>query len=633
MPQHDKTPRAGTPDKRTRHKLPGKTAAALLFVLFATITLTLLCFRQPVAERISLEMRHAVHAPVGAEETASISAQAHARVLGPATLIPPVLTVALAFLTREVISSLLMGVLSGFALLYLSKGPQGGVLRGALHVADSSVRALIQVLSDPFHCSVIVLCLVIGGLVGVIRVSGGFMSLAKKLLRRVKTPRGAQLTAELMGVLIFFDDYANALIVGQVMRPVTDRLGVSRERLAYIVDSTAAPVAGIAVISSWISTELAAIEGGLALAGASVSAYPTFLGSIPYCFYNIFCLFFILAGILMRREYGPMLAAEIRARQGRPNGWSAQGRACLQPPQEPQTAGGPGRLWITIVPITALCLTALAGFYVSGMHAAAAQGLLPEGLQPLSIQAVSIAFGAADTITILIKAALLSGVIAIVLGLFMRAFPFIKAVEAWLAGASELLVTSVILGLAWSLSAAVEQLGTAHYLVELVTLNLPYWLVPTLIFSMCCVISFAAGSYGCMLIVMPMAIPVAYSVASAFPGQVANPSGYVCACVAAVLSGSIFGDHCSPITDTTILSSAGAGCDSIEHVRTQLPYALTIAAISAVAGMLPAGFGVSPAISLVLGLPACVAVLGIFGKCPGEANDPRGAGRAGRRRP
>ena len=537
--------------------------------------------------------------------------------LGPLSLLPPAVAIGLAILTREVLTSLLAGIITGETMRFLLLGG-GGLLRGLSSVFNSTVDGILTVVSDRFNSSVILLCLMIGGLVALIRRAGGFLALANRLSRRIRSPRGAEATAQLLGLLLFFDDYANALIVGPVMSPITDRQGVSREKLAHIVDSTAAPVAGIAIISSWISAELAAIESGLAIAGAQASAYGMFLGSIPYCFYNLFALILLLLTILLQREYGPMLRAERRARSGqpvRPDGRDTGDSGAVFGADA--DGAEPGSVLSAIVPVVLLCLIAVVGFYADGRAAAVASGLLHPGA-PLNLQTVAIAFSAADTITILVRATLIASAAALCFGVFTKAFRFSKGVEIWVSGASGLLVTGVILCLAWSLSGVVSQLGTAYYLVELVTLHLPHWCIPALIFAVCCAISFATGSYGCMLIVMPMAVPVAYASAGLAAAALPRPDAFLSACVAGVLSGAIFGDHCSPITDTTILSSIGAGCGNIDHVHTQLPYALTAALIAAGA-MLLSGLGVPAWASLLLGSALLVGVLLLLGKKPAAA--------------
>ena len=512
------------------------------------------------------------------------------------------------------LTALLAGIITGEVMRFLLLG-KGGLLNGLSSVFNSTVDGIITVVSDRFNSSVILLCLMIGGLVALIRSAGGFLALAERLSRRIRSARGAQLTAQLLGLMLFFDDYANALIVGPVMSPITDRQGVSREKLAHIVDSTAAPVAGIAVISSWISAELAAIESGLAIAGVQASAYSMFLGSIPFCFYNLFALILLFFSILLQREYGPMLRAERRARAGQPVKPAGRDTGATGAIFGADSDGAkPGSVLSAIVPVVLLCLAAVIGFYLDGRAAAVDNGLLAPDA-PLSMQTIAIAFSAADTITILVRATLIASAVALCFGILTRAFRFVKGVEIWVSGASGLLVTGIILCLAWSLSGVVSQLGTAYYLVELVTLHLPYWCIPALIFITCCAISFATGSYGCMLIVMPMAVPVAYASAGLAAAALPHPEGFLSACIAGVLSGAIFGDHCSPITDTTILSSIGAGCGNIDHVHTQLPYALTAALIAAGA-MLLSGLGVPAWVCLLSGSVLSAGALLLLGKKP-----------------
>lgn len=542
-------------------------------------------------------------------------AKENAAALGVISLIPPLLAVVLAFLTKEVVTSLLAGSAAGFYLLASMQSPGISHLAGNL-VSTTTLfcRALIAVMSDPWKCGVLLLCLGVGGLIAVINRTGGFVAFAKKLTARAATSRAACLIAQALGLIIFFDDYANSLIVGPVMRPITDKMKVSRERLAYIVDSTAAPVSGIAIISSWIAAELSAIESGFKLAGVEASAYNTFIGSVPYSFYNLFCLGFVFLGIYMMRDYGPMLRAEVRARGGEPlRRGSLPTESTILKIESQSEHAKEGSVWAAILPVVLLCTLAFVGFYRNGLQNARVAGLL-NGDEEFSLHTLSVAFGSADTSFVLLSAVVVASLLAIMMGTFSRRFTFVKGVEIFIEGAQQLLVTAIILALSWSLAFAVERLGTCYFIVEIVTLGLPYWLVPSMIFLTCCLVSFAAGSYGTMLIVMPMAVPIAYSVAGG--SGIGHAEQFIFACVAAVLSGSIFGDHCSPITDTTILSSIGAGCENMDHVKTQLPYALTVAGISTLLGTLPAGLGVPVWISLTLGLGACALVLRLFGKNP-----------------
>jgi len=365
--------------------------------------------------------------------------------------------------------------------------------------------------------------------------------------------------------------------------------------------------------STWVAVEVSVIEEGFAAAGLNLSGYSMFLRSIPYCFYCIFCLVFILESSLMKLEFGPMLQAEIRARGGQP----------LRPGsivEEDLFSGRPengdkhlARILTAIFPIVLLCVTAFLSFYIKGRAEAVAAGSISPDA-PFSLETLAIALGSADTIFLVMAASVLGSIAAVVLGCVFRLFSLKDAIQTWVKGASSLVSTVILLVLAWSLSDMVERLGTVYYVVDLITVNVPYWLVPSLIFVTSCCISFAAGSYGCMFIVMPMAVPIALAVMS--EAGIPIDGLYLPACAAAVLSGGIFGDHCSPITDCTILSSMGSGCENMDHVRTQMPYALTTAAVSVLCGTLPAGLGVSAWISLPVGFAILAIIMYVFGKNP-----------------
>ncbi len=532
--------------------------------------------------------------------------------LGLISALVPVSAVALAFITREVVASLCVSLFYGCMLLGANAPERAGPVAFLSGTLKESVEAVLLTLTDPGSAAVVVMCLVLGGLVAVINRAGAFQSVAAFIIRRIKSPRQAVLAGELMGVAVFFDDYANSLIVGPVMRPVTDKLGVSREKLAYVVDSTAAPVSSIALLSSWVGTEVAAIQAGLDAAGVEAFAYRIFLSGIPYNFYNILTLAFIAIGALFGREYGPMLRAEERARAGLPlkpgSMWKASETTVENEGQKP------ANMLVAILPILTLCALTFAGFYTEGRRTAVSEGLLaPDAV--FSLETLMTAFGSADTVFIILEVSVAVSVFAILLGVGSKAFSFIEGVVAWEEGASGLLVTVSILVLSWSLAGVVDELGLVSYLVDIITAHVAYWLVPSLIFATCCLSSFGIGSYGCMAIVTPMVVPIACEVVALTPG-VADGGQFIACCVACVLSGSVFGDHCSPITDTTILSSIGAGCDNLDHARTQLPYAVTTAIIATLCGSLPAGFGVSFWVSYPIGLAMIAATFLLFGKKP-----------------
>lgn len=543
------------------------------------------------------------------EEAARAQHVATGRSLGLISLIPPILTVVLAFVTKEVVFSLFAGLFSGVVILE-GIGGVGNLFSGLGNAFSTACGTILDITADSFHGAIIILCLCIGGMVAVINASGGFAALGKRITKGINSPKRASIMAQVLGMCLFFDDYANALITGPVMRGITDRQGVSRERLAYIVDSTAAPVAGIAIISSWIAAELSAIETGFQIGGIEGSAYAHFFSSIPFCFYNFVAIAFVLYTALMGREYGPMLKAERRARAGEPLK-GAPGKIAADGKSDTEANLEAGSIWSAVLPILTMTIYALAGFYTNGIQAAIESGVIDKA-PAFSFNSITLAFSNADTVAVLMRASLLGGFVTIFIGCFTKKVNIVRSISVWLEGASGILLTVVILVLAWSLSEVIGQLGTAYYLVDIVTMNLPYWLLPCLIFLTCCAISFAAGSFGCMVIVMPIAVPVAYQTVAATGINFGDP--FIFASIAAVLSGSIFGDHCSPVTDTTILSSLGAGCDNLDHVKTQLPYALTVALLTALTGYLPAGFGVSPFISLPVGLILSLLIVRFVGK-------------------
>lgn len=533
--------------------------------------------------------------------------------LGFISLLPPLTAVVLAFILHDVIVSLLVGFLVG--VLLVSACAPGALVNNLGSGSALIFDTVLDIITNRDNACIILLCLTIGGMVEVIRRSGGFTALAKSLLKHINTARKASLIGELLGIIVFFDDYANSLIVGPVMKPVTDKLNVSREKLAYIVDSTAAPVTGIAIISSWVAVEVSIINQGFAAAGVSGQGYATFLQSVPYCFYCIFTLVFMFIRSMMDRDYGPMLKAENRARSGHPQCPDFDSK---EPAKETETDSDPGvsnskRIAVALIPIILLCVFAIVSFYVDGRNTLIQDGTISASA-PFSLELVASAFGAANTYYLVMVAAMISSVAAIALSCGFGLCTISEGISEWVHGASELLMTVMILVLAWSLSSIVGKLGTVNYVVQAISLNVPYFLVPTLIFAACCLVSFAVGSYGCIFIAMPMAIPLALAIMNQVPTL---GHSYLLVCISSVLCGGIFGDHCSPITDCTILSSRGAGCDNMAHVRTQMPYALTTAAISIAAGTLPIGLGCPVWLCHLIAIVTMIIVLQVFGRQPG----------------
>ncbi|EGT3615455.1 Na+/H+ antiporter NhaC family protein [Clostridium perfringens] len=521
------------------------------------------------------------------------------------TVLPPLVSIVLAFITKNVIVSLFIGTMTGCIMLQLN----GFNIITALTQGfiDFTYRALNS-LADPWNAGIILQVLVIGGVIHLVAKMGGAKAIAEALARKAKTVKSAQLTTWLLGLAVFFDDYANSLIVGPIMRPVTDKLGVSREKLAFIIDATAAPIAGLAIISTWIGLEVGLIGDALKSVGIQADGFGVFLETIPYRFYNILILAFVVISAITLREFGPMLKAERRARRGEV--LSTTETSSDSEDLEP-IKGIKLSIWNAIIPIGVLIGSSLVGFYYSGwVTVMGGEDLAIIELMnnaPLSFAGIQAAFSNADASIVLFQSALLATIVALALGVCRKIFTISEGIGIWIEGMKGLLITGVILILAWSLSSVIKELGTASYLVGVLSDTIPVFLLPAIIFILGSVIAFATGTaYGTMGILMPLAIPLAFAI---------NPEWqFIIVSTSAVLTGAIFGDHCSPISDTTILSSTGAGCDHIEHVRTQLWYSIFVGIITVVFGYIPAGLGLSFWIVLPIALIALVILTMIFGK-------------------
>lgn len=521
------------------------------------------------------------------------------------TVLPPLVSIVLAFLTKNVVVSLFIGTITGCIMLQLN----GFNIITALTQGfiDFTYRALNS-LADPWNAGIILQVLVIGGVIHLVAKMGGAKAIAEALARKAKTVKSAQLTTWLLGLAVFFDDYANSLIVGPIMRPVTDKLGVSREKLAFIIDATAAPIAGLAIISTWIGLEVGLIGDALKSVGIQADGFGVFLETIPYRFYNILILAFVVISAITLREFGPMLKAERRARRGEVLSTTeiSSDSEDLEPIEGIKLS-----VWNAIIPIGVLIVSSLIGFYYSGwVTIMGGEDLAIIELMnntPFSFAGIQAAFSNADASVVLFQSALLATIVALILGVSRKIFTISEGIGIWIEGMKGLLITGVILILAWSLSSVIKELGTASYLVGVLSDAIPAFLLPAIIFILGSIIAFATGTaYGTMGILMPLAIPLAFAI---------NPEwNFVIVSTSAVLTGAIFGDHCSPISDTTILSSTGAGCDHIEHVRTQIWYAVFVGIVTVLFGYIPVGLGLSIFIVLPLSLVALFILTMIFGK-------------------
>ena len=526
---------------------------------------------------------------------------------GILTLLPPLVAIALAFITKETILSLFIGVFVGEFMVSVN---DLNIVSSAINAFLAMGTQIISCMADPWNAGIILQCLLIGGIIQLVTKMGGAKALADEFAKRADTPRKAQLFTELLGLCVFFDDYANSLIVGPIMRPVMDKLHVSREKLAFVVDATAAPVAGIAIISTWIGLELSLITQGFESIGMHVSGFGIFLQTIPFRFYNILILIFIVISALTYYEFGPMKEAEKKARARKADEPVESLEATSFDDVKP-VDGIKLSVWNAIIPIGVLIIGALIAFYWSGYTTilGGEDKALITLMQnsPLSFQGIFEALSQSDASVALFQAALLASIVAIVMAVLQKIMTIEEAISEWVGGMKTIVITGVILLLAWSLGGVIGDLGTADYLVGVLADTIPIFILPTLIFVLGALISFATGtSYGTMSILMPLTIPLAWAV---------NPEmGFVIVCTSGVLTGAIFGDHCSPISDTTILSSMGTSCNHIAHVSTQIYYAIFVAAIAIVFGYIPAGFGIQWYISIPVAIVAMYIGLRVLGE-------------------
>ena len=528
---------------------------------------------------------------------------------GVLTLLPPLVAIALAFVTKETILSLFVGVFVGEFMLCVN---DMNIVSTLVNAFLNMGTQIIACMSDPWNAGIILQCLLIGGIIQLVTKMGGAKALADEFAKRADTPKKAQLFTWLLGLCVFFDDYANSLIVGPIMRPVMDKLHVSRQKLAFVVDATAAPVAGIAIISTWIGLEISLIASGFQSVGVTnITGFGIFLQTIPYRFYNIFILIFIVISALTLYEFGPMKKAEQKARARKEDEeivvLEAPGFEEVQPVEGIKLS-----VWNAIIPIGTLIVGTLIAFYWSGYTTILGgedQALIAiMKSSPLSFNGVYTAFSQADASVALFQAALLASIVAMVMAVGEKILTIEDAISEWIGGMKTITITGVILLLAWSLGSVIGEVGTADYLVGVLGNSIPAFIVPSLIFILGAVISFATGtSYGTMSILMPLAIPLAWAISS-------GDMSFTIVATSGVLTGAIFGDHCSPISDTTILSSMGTSCNHIDHVTTQMYYSIFVGTITILVGYIPAGLGVPFYYSLPVGIVAMYVGLKLIGE-------------------
>jgi Na+/H+ antiporter NhaC len=502
-------------------------------------------------------------------------------------LVPPLVAILLALITKEVYSSLFVGVIvGGLIYSYSFKSPYVNPVMALNHVFKNGI---IKSLSDPYNVGILVFLVFLGIIVAMMNKAGGSAAFGEWAAKHVHSRRMAMLATTLLGCLIFIDDYFNCLTVGSVMRPVTDKEKISRAKLAYLIDATAAPVCIIAPISSWA----AAVSG---FAPEGTNGLMLFIKAIPYNYYALLTILMMVCLAVFKIDFGPMKRHEMNALNG--------DLFTIGAPEKTteHEVKGNGKVVDLVLPVLMLILFCVIGMiYTGGFF----EGKSFVDSFADSDASVGLAYGA------------FGGIVFMVLYYVVRgALKFKDCMSCVETGFKAMVAPIAILTLAWSLKAMTDSLGAANYVAAFVSqegfrnLN---WAMPAIIFLIACGLSFATGtSWGTFGILIPITL-------KAFPLEGGNPLAIIC--MSACMAGAVCGDHCSPISDTTIMSSAGAQCNHIAHVSTQLPYALTAAAVSfisyLIAGILQlfiSTYGMNSAISLIIGMALMVGIMFILRK-------------------
>ncbi|MBA2582876.1 MAG: Na+/H+ antiporter NhaC family protein [Bacteroidetes bacterium] len=531
------------------------------------------------------------------------------------SILPPLVAILMALFFREVISSLFLGIFIGTGIIHFYLHGITGIFSGFLAVLDTYI---LKSLENWDHLSIIIFSMIIGSMVTVISKNGGMQGVVDKISVYAKTALSGQITTYFLGIVIFFDDYANTLVVGNTMRPVTDRLNISREKLSYIVDSTAAPIAAIAFVTTWIGAQLGYIKDSIGVIdGLDESAYSVFINSLQFAFYPIFTLFFILVLILKARDFGPMLKAERRARGIAGNSihntlsGDNEELASLEP-----VKGITAKWYNAVIPVLVVIFGTIAGLLYTGWDT-----------EIWNDPAISLArkishiIGNANSYHALLWSSLSGLATAVILTLSQRIMDIHATMESMMKGFKTMLGAVMILVLAWSLALVTEDMHTANFITGIMlSVDVNPIFIPAITFILAALVAFSTGSsWGTMAILYPLMLPATWYICMETGLSEETTLMIFYNVVSTVLAGSVLGDHSSPISDTTILSSLASSCNHIEHVRTQLPYALTVGAVAMVFGTIPGAMGVSSYITFPFGFLILFLIVHFFGKSSEKA--------------
>jgi len=543
------------------------------------------------------------------------SASSEKRIGGWLAIVPPLIAVLIALYFKSLIPALLAAVWIGGALG--ASTWTEAIWRGGTFAWAS--------LTDTFNLFIILFTIALVGMVHVVTRGGGVQGIVEKVGALARTARSTRLAAFLMGGAVFFDDYANTFVVGTTMRPLTDAMRISREKLAYIVDSTSAPIAGLAVVSTWIGYEVGLFEDLSNQLGMGMSGYEIFFAIMPLRFYCIGALLFVLFNAASGRDFGPMRAAEARADSGvlfNPGSkpLAQEDSAVLSPHPDK-----PNRWQNAVIPVLSVIAVVFVGMFWSGWSK---EDLSIPTLLSLEFGAIASAwsiavtdffsmgawrdaFSNADNAYVLFLAASIGSVIAIAMTVSQRILSMKEATRAWVQAAPTMATAIIILILAWSIRGVCEDLGTSVYLVGVVQGLISPLALPLLTFLLAALVGFSTGtSWGTMGILLPAMVPLAAFLTHGMPGG----ELIVFLCFGAVLDGAIFGDHCSPISDTTVMSSIASGCDHMDHVKTQAPYASVTMILAGLSGYVGVANGLPIWAAYLLIIAGSLGILFLLGR-------------------
>ncbi|MDH5181491.1 MAG: Na+/H+ antiporter NhaC family protein [Gammaproteobacteria bacterium] len=505
------------------------------------------------------------------------------------SLVPPLLAVVLAYTTHKLIPSLAIAILAGGLLVGLRTEPS--IINGVSTGSWVAIKYVLSALTDPWSLKILGFVVLILMMIAIIILAGGLTAVADKLQSWAKSRRSTKLTTALLGLVVFIDDYANTMIVGSSMRPLSDKYKISREKLAFIIDATSAPVAGLAVISTWIGYETGLFGKTGAGLGIAKDGYAMFFDALPYRFYCILMLVFVFLNIQQRRDYGTMLVAERRACcEGKLLADDAVPMTSTAFSVEQPASGIQPRIGTAAIPFACLFIVLLGGLWIDGGGLQQMQSSLFAIFNPVNW--LDVISKTKNNSTILLLASATGVLTATACALTIARANIQHILLAAKSGIRSSLLPMMILLLAWSLKAGCDDLNTGEFLVATIGQSIsPLW-YPAMVFLAASLTSFGTGtSWGTMAILIPTAIPVAFALDGNQYGLITMIS------LGAVLDGAIFGDHCSPISDTTIMSSIAGACDHLDHVKTQLPYALTVGVTALLIGYLPAALGLPVVLS------------------------------------